>query len=174
MQEIPASFTAKTGWPTCEDCALVTSISTRKEWPLRIRRLPDAQRGISAVSIGGGWARFIADQHLGVGAFLTFEVVDSRRLVVALHRCSTAPDYSPLHQHRFDAALVRDCLQSEHTKVDRVNPMPADSHSGVRGNDRPHFLKTLRKAHMKKYASSKLVSFHLEFTQMSPIQAQRS
>lgn len=173
LQEIPATFTAKTGWPSCEDCALVTSISTRKEWPLRIRRLPDAHRGISAVSIGGGWARFIADQHLGVGAFLTFEVVDSRRLVVALHRCSAPTDYSPLHQHRFDAALVRDCLQREPPEVDTLNPMPSDSLSPVRGNDRPHFQKMLRKAHMKKYASNKLVSAHLEFTQMSPIQARR-
>ena len=170
MQAIPTTFTAKTGWPSYEECYLVTSITTMKEWPLRIRRLPHADRGISAVSIGGGWARFLADQHLGVGAFLTFEVVDSRRLVVALHRCRWETEYSPLHQHVFDATLVRDCLQREPPEVINSHRMPSDSVSEVRGNARPHFRKTLRKTHMKKYASSKLVSADLEFTQMSPIQ----
>ena len=87
-QEIPATFTAETRWPGEEDCALLTSISTVKEWPLKFRLLPDVRTGISAVSVGGGWAKFLEDQNLGVGAFMTFEVVDERRLVVALHHRS--------------------------------------------------------------------------------------
>lgn len=172
-QEIPATFTVLTGWPSCEDCALVTSISTRKEWPLRFRRLPEVHRGISAVSVGAGWARFIRDQQLGVGAFLTFKVVDSRRLVVALHRRFASTDVSPLHQHLFDAALVRDCLEREPPEVDNSHPMPPDLLSEVRGNRRPHFQKTLRKTHTKKYASAKLVSARPKFSQMSPIQLGR-
>jgi hypothetical protein len=33
-QEIPEPFSAETGWPGEDDCALMTSITTPKEWPL--------------------------------------------------------------------------------------------------------------------------------------------
>ena len=53
-----------------------------EEWPVQVRLLPDVSSGNSAVSVGGGWAKFVADHALGLGAFLTFEYVDERRLVV--------------------------------------------------------------------------------------------
>lgn len=93
MQEIPTAFTAETGWPSEEECALVTSISMLKEWPLQIRQLQHVRPpGVSAVSIGGGSAIFLVDHNLNVGAFLTFEVVDSRRFVVAIHSRSAPVD----------------------------------------------------------------------------------
>jgi hypothetical protein len=69
-QEIPATFTIETSWSGEENCALVTSITIQKEWPLRFRRFPNMRRGVSAVSVGEGWARFMSDQGLGLGALL--------------------------------------------------------------------------------------------------------
>jgi len=84
-QEIPAAFTAETGWPAHDECALVTSLNFAREWPLQLRRYTSGHCGVSAVSVGGRWSKFVADHHLGDGAFLTFKVVDERSLVVALH-----------------------------------------------------------------------------------------
>lgn len=96
-QEIPASFTSETGWPGEDECALVTSITTPTEWPLQFQRLLDVSDGISAVSVGDGWAKFLESQNLGIGAFLTFEVVDDRRLVVAHHHRSADEDFQLPH-----------------------------------------------------------------------------
>ena len=105
-QEIPASFTAKTGWPQVEECLLVTSISRAKEWPLQLRLHPGMPDGISAVSVGGGWAKFIADHQLGDGAFLTFEVVADDCLVVALHCRSAHEDMEPFQRTGVDFTQV--------------------------------------------------------------------
>lgn len=139
---------------------MVTSISNVKEWPLQFRRLPDFNTGISAMSVGGGWAKFISDQHLGVGAFLTFEVVDERRLVVALHERSALEDFQPLQQQRVvEPTEVRECSDREPPPVDNTDPV--HSHlpvlPKVLGDDRPQFQKTLRKTHMKKHDCSILV-----------------
>lgn len=91
-QEIPATFTAETGWPGNDECALVTSVNFAKEWPLQFRRYSDVHTGVSAVFGGGGWAKFVADHHLGDGAFLTFEVVDERSLVVARTHAARCAD----------------------------------------------------------------------------------
>ena len=113
LQEIPKSFAAETGWPGEENCALVTSISTLKEWPLQFRRLSDACAGVAAVTVGGGWSKFVEDQNLGPGAFLTFELVDERRLVVALHnRRSPEELHQPVALHQ-DNALLRDLLDRD-------------------------------------------------------------
>ena len=67
-----------------------------------MRRVEDRNAGVSAVSVGRGWSKFVQDQDLRVGAFLTFELVDSRCLVVSIHRRSGAPatppsQVAPLH-----------------------------------------------------------------------------
>ena len=158
-QEIPASFTAETGWPGEEDCALVTSITTMSEWPLQFRRLHNVRKGIvSTVSVGDGWPKFVADHNLGPGAFLTFEVVDSRRLVAALHRRSATKDLS--HPHLPDAwtGLARDCLDLPSSKTGNNHRRQSPQLPDVRSNDRPHFRKTLRKTHTKKQGSNRIVS----------------
>lgn len=160
MQEIPATFTAETGWPAEENCALLTSISTLKEWPVRFRRLPDMQRGISATSVGGGWARFVEEQNLGHGAFLTFEVVDDRRLVVALHTRNSAEDCPPARGGEFGHTLLRDSREHEHSSADNSQPTLSTVLCSDRCDERPHFIKTLRKTNMMKRASCKLVSDH--------------
>ena len=155
-QEIPASFTAETGWPGEENCALVTSISTIREWPLQFRRLHDLRKGIvKAVSVGDGWAQFIADQNLGPGAFLTFEIVDSRRLVVALHHRSAPEDFGQPHLADMDTKLVRDRDISDAGDNGRRHSLQVYQ---VRIDDRPNFIKTLRKSHMLKQDSAQIVS----------------
>ena len=129
-QEIPATFTEETGWPVFEQCALVTLLDFSKEWPLKLHRKSDVHTGVSAVSVGGGWSKFVADHHLGDGAFLTFEVVDSRTLVVALHACSAIdssyqrPSREPLHP-----------TSSQHPRGDHVPPHDdiGDTHLTIPG-----------------------------------------
>ncbi len=62
-QKILATFTALTGWPVEEHCALVTNMTMQEEWPVQLRHLPDVSSGYSAVSVGGGWAKFLEDQN---------------------------------------------------------------------------------------------------------------
>lgn len=115
--------------------------------------------GVAATSVGGGWARFVSDHNLGHGAFITFEVVDDWRLVVALHRRSGAGDCQPLCQgafaHNADRAGYR---KRECPQVDNSEPEHLTLVSEVRCDERPQFRKTLRKSHMRKYKSCRLVS----------------
>lgn len=160
-QEIPATFIEETGWPLFEQCALVTSLDFEKEWPLQIHRKSDVHTGVSAVSVGGGWSKFVMDHHLGNGAFLTFEVVDSRTLVVALHargtidsRCQR-PSREPLHptcsqNPRGDHVPPPDDIGDTHLTIPGVLTEVACDH-------RVQFQKTLRKTHMKKNDGGRLV-----------------
>lgn len=157
-QKIPATFTAETGWPGAEDCALVTSVTLDEEWPVQLRCLPDVSSGNSAVSVGGGWAKFVADQSLGLGAFLTFENVDERRLVVTHHHRSAVGDCQPHQIPDVDSASVRDWHsreppEADHSFASQSMVLPEDR-IGVR----PQFRKTLRKTHMKQQDSSRIVS----------------
>ena len=162
-QEIPATFTTETGWPGDDNCALVTSITIEKEWPLRFRRFPDMRRGVSAVSVGEGWARFMSNQGLGLGALLTFEVVDERRLVVGIHRRSALTEQQAFQQLP-NASLIA-CDARVTAQVDNNFPdhPPQPSLHEVRGDARPHFQKTLRKTHTKNCAASRLVSLLTNF-----------
>lgn len=64
------------------------------------------------MSIGGGWAKFLQDQNLGEGALLTFEVVDERRLVVAIHNRSPYDLHEPQQLHG-DTNEILDLLERE-------------------------------------------------------------
>ena len=157
-QEIPATFTQETGWPGSEDCALVTSITMLKEWPLRFRMFPDARRGVSAVSVGEGWARFMSDHGLGLGAVVTFEVVDCRRLVVGIHRRSALTE-----PHGFQQPVTCTHIACDSQATPEVDPKTPDHSTQpgcheVRLDARPHFWKTLRRTHTKNCASSRMVS----------------
>ena len=159
MQEIPASFTAETGWPGEEDCAIVTSITTMSEWPIKFRRLHNVRKGIvSAVSVGEGWAEFIADHNLGPDAFLTFEIVDSRRLVAAFHHRSALEDFAQPQLPSVCARLARDTFPLNPSDAGDNHPRQSLQLSDVQRNDCPHFRKTLRKSHTKKQHSSRIVS----------------
>lgn len=137
----------------------MTSISTVLEWPLQFRWLHDVRKGsVTAVSVGDGWTKFIADQNLGPGAFLTFEVADSRRLVAALHHRSAPEDLSQPHTPDLDTGLARDCSYRDHPNVGHIHPRQSVELPEVRSNDRAQFRKTLRKSHTKKSDSSRIVS----------------
>lgn len=155
------TFTAETGWPGNDECALVTSINFAKEWPLQFRRYSDVHTGVSAVFGGGGWAKFVADHHLGDGAFLTFEVVDERSLVVALHTRGALGSYQSPEQERIvEASSQHPC--SDHVPPTEDNSDPPQSLRGalteVASDHHPQFQKTLRKTHMKKNDGGRLVS----------------
>ena len=160
-QEIPATFTAETGWPRFDDCALVTSMNFTKEWPLHFRRYASWNKGVSAVSVGGGWAKFCEDHSLGEGAFLTFEVVDARSLVVALHARGALGS----HQRSQEEWIVEAGSQrpwSEHVPPPEDNRSTRQWGRGVQSDlpsdQRPQFQKTLRKTHMTKNDCGRLVS----------------
>ena len=159
MQEIPATFTAETGWPSEEECALVTSISMLKEWPLQIRRLHHVRPpGVSAVSIGGDWENFIAGQNLDVGAFLTFEVVDSRRLVVGIHSRSAPVLLNVPQWLHGDTEDEGDLLEEDPPEAGDIRTTQSPALSEANGDERPHFRKTLRKTHTVKNDSCRIVS----------------
>jgi hypothetical protein len=157
-QEIPATFTTETGWPGEDNCALVTSITLQKEWPLTFRRFPDMRRGVSTVSVGEGWARFMSDQALGLGALLTFKVVDERRLVVGIHRRSALTEQQQFQQYA-DTSLYADDSRVQPGFTNSAPDLPPRlGLQQVRGDARPSFQKKLRKTHTKKCASSRIVS----------------
>jgi hypothetical protein len=137
----------------------VTSICMEKEWPLRFRRFLDNRRGVSAMSVGKGWARFMSDHGLGIGALLTFEVVDERRLVVGVHRRSALKEPQSFQQHPNLGHLA--CDSREQPEVGFSFPAksrrPRLHEDG--GDACPHFLKTLRKTHTKKCTSARMVSW---------------
>lgn len=157
-KEIPATFTAETGWPGEDDCALVTSITNMKEWPLQFHRLPDVSNGVSAVSLGDGWSQFIEEQDLDVGAFLTFEVVDSRRLVVTHHRRHAVNDIAPRHLHDVSVGVWRNCSERAPPEAERSLLAKTDAPPKTHSADLRQFRKTLRKTHMQKHDSSRIVS----------------
>lgn len=160
-QEIPATFTAETGWPRFDECALVTSMTFAKEWPLQFRRYASFHTGVSAVSVGGGWAKFVEDHNLGEGAFLTFEMVDDRSLVVALHVRGALGS----HERSQEEQIVEpssQCPWSEHVPPPEDNRHTRQSIRGVptelARDHLPQFQKTLRKTHMRKNDLGRLVS----------------
>lgn len=159
-QEIPATFTAETGWPGGEECALVTSISCVKEWPLELRRSSSVHGGVTAVSVGGGWAKFCADQHLRAGAFMTFEIVDESRLVVAIHARGAIEDYQPTAKERVvDATSEPACGDIVPPTVDNNETIPTSRRVLNEESDgsRPQFEKTLRKTHLRNHDGGRLV-----------------
>ena len=147
----------------------MTSISRAKEWPLQLRLLPGMPDGISAVSVGGGWAKFIADHQLGDGAFLTFEVVADDCLVVALHCRGAHEDMEPFQRTGVDFTQVRGCGDIEHSQVVNPKPVLAAVLRQAHSSERPQFQKTIRKTHMKKHSSSRIVSAHPRCHQMSSL-----
>ena len=126
---------------------------------MQFRRLHDLRKGIvSTVSVGDGWGRFIADNNLGPGAFLTFEVVDSRCLVAALHHRSAPEDFAQPHLPDVDTQLARDRLHRESSDAPVNHPRQSPQLPEIRPDIRPHFAKTLRKSHTKEQDSSRIVS----------------
>lgn len=162
LQEIPATFTAATGWPYADECCLVTSIDFAKEWPLQFSRSADVQTGVSAVSVGGGWAQFVTDHELGDGAFLTFEVVDERTLVVGVHAVGALGNYdSPEQAQITEVDCWQLCREQWHPTGDSCEAPQSLRHvlTEVASDPRQiQFVKTLHKTHLKKNDGGRLVS----------------
>ena len=137
----------------------MTSITTPKEWPLQFRRVNNGvMPGIFAVSVDAGWERFVVDQNLGLGAFLTFEVVDDRRLVVAVHLRCAASEFQHSPQLKVgDTGVLRDCERETPSLVESQERW-SNVVTDVGSEDRGQFRKTLRKTHLKKFDSSRIVS----------------
>ena len=90
---------------------------------MQFKRFHNVRKGIvTAVSVGEGWAKFLEDQKLGPGAFLTFEVVDSRRLVAALHHRSAPADFAIPLLPDVDTQLARDRLYRESADAPVTHP----------------------------------------------------
>jgi hypothetical protein len=100
----------------------------------------------------------MSDHGLGLGAVVTFEVVDARRLVVGIHRRSALTEQHSFQQPVTSAALAGDSTASP--EADNNSPDHSTHPGGheVRVDARPHFRKTLRRTHANKCASSRLVS----------------
>ena len=118
--------------------------------------------GVSAVSVGGGWAQFVNDHELGEGAFLTFEMVDERTLVVAVHaigaRCSDEsheqeriPEETYWHLCSANWPPPGDSCEAPQSLRQVVTEVAIDPHQ-------IQFHKTLRKTHLKKNDGGRLVS----------------
>lgn len=126
-----------------------------------MRRCTELDSGVSAVSVGSGWAKFVADQRLLPGALLTFEVADSRCLVAALHGCSATVDHQTLQLERaVEANSANDRKTLVHPPVvpgDHVNPSEGVV-TEAENESRPQFQKTLRKTHLKSNDAGRLVS----------------
>ena len=80
------------------------------------------------MSVCAGCPKFIHDQDLGYGAFLTFEIVDERRLVVGIHRRSALAHAVSPQKHMDTNYVVRDCCEPD----EDMNNIPClSSHPGV-------------------------------------------
>lgn len=160
-------FTALTGWPVEEHCALVTNMTMQEEWPVQLRHLPDVSSGYSAVSVGGGWAKFLSDNNLSIGAFLTFEVVDERRLVVAHHLRCAAEGCEDSQQTDVESGTVRDWRPREPPSAEHTHRLATVSHTDVRLGTTAQFRKTIHKTNLTKHDSSRIV--RLQHTCWSPL-----
>jgi hypothetical protein len=162
LQEIPATFAAETGWPHVDECCLVTSIDFAKEWPLRLRRSADARMGIAVVLVGRGWAQFVSEHSLGDGAFLTFEMVDERTLVVAVHSVGTPCSYDHPEQERIPEETYWHLCSANWPPLGCSCETPRsleDVVTEVASDPRQtQFIKTLRKTHLKKNDGGRLAS----------------
>lgn len=125
---------------------------------MQMRHLPDVSEGYSAVSVGAGWAKYLSDHNLGVGAFLTFEVVDARRLVVASHIRFAPEDSEEPQQPDVDSGAVRDYRPCEPAEAQDTHRHATIVHPDVRSDEALQFRKILRKTHLKKHNSSRIVS----------------
>ena len=112
------------------------------------------------MSVGGGWAKFVIDNKLSMGAFLTFEVVDERRLVVAHHTRCTAEDGEGPHQPDINSATVREWRYIEPPEAEHPHRLATMPNTDVQSNTLQRFRKTLRKTHVAKQNNSRIVSVH--------------
>lgn len=111
------------------------------------------------MSVGAGWQKFIRDQDIGYGVFLTFEVVDELRLVVGIHRGTSLAQADSPQEDVAPNYIVNDYGESpEGMKNIPCLPSWLGINEVLGDARRPQFQKTLRKSHTKQCASSKLVS----------------
>ncbi|KAG0597156.1 hypothetical protein M758_UG316100 [Ceratodon purpureus] len=126
--EIPEAFTDKTGWPGCKECALVTSSSDTKDWPVHFRFEDVGGGKRRATSVGHGWPVFLRDQKVKIGSLLLLQVMDSRSLAVTI--CH--PDSPRKHVVKTEEAALR------------------------RRSDGPVFTKTVRASHLRPGLAARL------------------
>ena len=129
MEIIPRAFTKKTGWPGQLECALLTSITTPKEWSIKMKSICDPGLDEVFVSSSVDWQSFLVENEVQAGALLVFEVADARCLAVTICH-PDRPRSRPLPRH-----------------IPRRNY-----------EDRQHFTKTLKATHVRTGQSARLVS----------------
>ncbi|KAG0568744.1 hypothetical protein KC19_6G042500 [Ceratodon purpureus] len=146
--EVPASFTATTGWPGAVQCSLLTSLRDPKEWPLQMGQLPSSSCVGNAVSDSTGWANFLRHMAVSVGDIIVFEFVDSRCLVasIAYHR-GCPPQNVP------EEPQVVNVIVPAEPQVVSVNVPELPQVVNVNS---PFFKKKLRATHARAHKSARL------------------
>ena len=130
LQEIPTTFTYKTGWPGSQECAVVTSTAGNREWPVHFE-IEDVGGGKrKATSVGPQWPRFLVEHEVLPGSILVFEVLDPRCLVVTIY----------------------------HTESPRKEVLAREAFALRRHSDGVVFQKRLRASHLRPGLSGRLVS----------------
>ncbi|KAG0627795.1 hypothetical protein M758_2G228600, partial [Ceratodon purpureus] len=118
--------------------------------------------GLAFISIGTGWASFVSDHKLTIGAFLTFEVLDTACLAVAIHRRSSSPVSPPevVDADIKPTRLVhRDLPEVGHARRRLSTQLPTTRVTHLHDStaaDIPSFRKTLRKSHVLDVPSSRV------------------
>ncbi|KAG0575945.1 hypothetical protein KC19_3G210300 [Ceratodon purpureus] len=130
--EVPAPFTAMTGWPGAAHCSLLTSYRGHREWPLQMTQVSSSSRVGNAISDSVGWANFIDHMAVSVGDILIFELVDDHTLEASIA------------YHRGRAPHSLHIPDSMHSDPQVVNA------------NRPHFKKKLRISHTRADKSARL------------------
>ncbi|KAG0595798.1 hypothetical protein M758_UG198500 [Ceratodon purpureus] len=165
-------FIARCRWLETLNSSLITSVISRKEWPLQLKRVDSLHSTLLAFRVGGGWGQFLRDHNVKIGDLVTLEQVDSRSLVATITRRAspTKPakekKISGKHakQVRFDDTQVDTAGPSRphspiHTQEKKVNVKPAlkvrfnagqvDSAGPSRPQSTSKFVKTLRALHIR-------------------------
>lgn len=156
MQEIPKSFSARSGWPGHLDVTLVTSITREKQWPLQLRRVEPGS-SLTAISIGSGWDEFVKDNGVGLGDLLVFEVVDEVCLVVTIHRHRPRPATHGKKKPPAEMAPTPKPARTP-TAVERTGSSAQAPPSAYKPFWGPQFCKTLRVSHLRSGGAARLVS----------------
>lgn len=146
LQEVPAPFSAATGWPGAVQCAVVTSLRNPLEWPLRMTQLSSSSCVGTAISDSYGWSKLTEHMAVSVGDVLDFELVDERCLLASI---------------AYSRGRVPEVVPQEAQVRGGHSPRIAPEEPQVVNDSTPHFKKKLRPSHTRAHKSARLVSYPL-------------
>ncbi|KAG0617921.1 hypothetical protein M758_4G025000 [Ceratodon purpureus] len=139
--EVPAPFSAATGWPGAVQCAVVTSLRNPLEWPLRMTQLSSSSCVGTAISDSYGWSKFTEHMAVSVGDVLDFELLDERCLLASI---------------AYSRGRVPEVVPQEAQVTGGHSPRVAPEEPQVVNDSTPHFKKKLRPSHTRAHKSARL------------------